>query len=124
MAGNPTQLIFSRENKLLGSHPITDGRNQKEKINIVRSFTGQSLKGPEDSASILNLSPTAKGTAVPGVLVQLPGLPADVHVTAVATPFLNTVIVRLAALPVEKSTEKSISGFEWEKLRLAGSCRC
>jgi hypothetical protein len=59
VAGNPTQLIFSRENKLLGSHPITEGRNEKEKINIVRSFTGQSLKGPEGSAGILNLSPTA-----------------------------------------------------------------
>lgn len=59
VAGNPTQLIFSRENKLLGSHPITEGRNEKEKINIVRSFTGQSLKGPDGSAGILNLSPTA-----------------------------------------------------------------
>ena len=59
VAGNPTQLVFSRENKLLGSHPITDGRNAKEKINIVQSFTGQSLKGPEGSAGILNLSPTA-----------------------------------------------------------------
>ena len=57
--GAPTQLIFSRENKLLGNHPITEGRNEKEKINIVRSFTGQSLKGPEGSAGILNLSPTA-----------------------------------------------------------------
>ena len=59
VAGNPTQLIFSRENKLLGSHPITEGRNEKEKINIVRSFTGQSLKGPDGSMGILNLSPTA-----------------------------------------------------------------
>jgi hypothetical protein len=59
VAAAPTQLIFSRENKLLGSHPITEGRNEKEKINIVRSFTGQSLKGPEGSTGILNLSPTA-----------------------------------------------------------------
>jgi len=58
-AGHPADLIFSRENKLLGSHPITEGRNEKEKINIVRSFTGQSLKGSKDSVSILNLSPTA-----------------------------------------------------------------
>src|SRR5215510_2648024 len=43
--GLPTQLIFSRENKLLGTHPITEGRNEKERVNIVRSFTGQSLKG-------------------------------------------------------------------------------
>jgi len=59
VADGPTQLIFSRQNKLLGSHPITEGRNEKEKINLVRSFTGQSLKGPEGSVGILNLSPTA-----------------------------------------------------------------
>src|SRR5437868_3542458 len=59
VADSPTQLIFSRENKLLGSHPIIEGRNDKGKINIVRSFTGQSLKGPEGSAGILNLSSTA-----------------------------------------------------------------
>ena len=55
----PTQLIFSRENKLLGSHPIIEGRNEKERINLVRSFTGQSLKGPEGSTGILNLAGTA-----------------------------------------------------------------
>jgi hypothetical protein len=56
VSGSPTNLIFSRENKLLASHPITEGRNEKERINLVRSFTGQSLKGPEGSVSILNLS--------------------------------------------------------------------
>jgi len=55
----PSQLIFSRENKLLASHPITEGRNEKERVNLVRSFTGQSLKGPEGSTGILNLSNTA-----------------------------------------------------------------
>ena len=55
----PTQLIFSRENKLLASHPITEGRNEKERVNIVRSFTGQSLKGPEGSTGILILASTA-----------------------------------------------------------------
>ena len=58
-AGNPSSLIFSRENKLLASHPITEGRNEKERINLVRSFTGQSLKGPEGSVSILSLSEAA-----------------------------------------------------------------
>jgi hypothetical protein len=58
-ANLPTQLIFSRENKLLATHPITEGRNEKERVNLVRSFTGQSLKGPEGSAGILNLASTA-----------------------------------------------------------------
>jgi len=56
VAGAPTQLIFSRENKLLATHPITEGRGEKERLNIVRSFTGQSLKGPEGSTAILALS--------------------------------------------------------------------
>ena len=57
--GSPTQLIFSRENKLLANHPIAEGRGEKERLNIVRSFTGQSLKGPEGSAAILLLSDAA-----------------------------------------------------------------
>ncbi len=56
VAGTPSHLIFSRENKLLASHPITEGRNADERINLLQSFTGQSLKGPEGSVGILNLS--------------------------------------------------------------------
>src|SRR5215212_7899782 len=59
VAGSPTQLIFSRENKLLASHPITEGRNENERIKLVRSFTGQSLKGPEGSVDILKLGDSA-----------------------------------------------------------------
>src|SRR5215203_5358134 len=68
VAGSPTQLIFSRENKLLASHPITEGRGENEKIHMVRSFTGQSLKGPEGSVGILNLSDHATDT--PGAEAQ------------------------------------------------------
>lgn len=53
-------LIFSRENKLLGTHPIVEGRNEKERINRVLSFTGQSLKGPQESVSLLKLGDTAQ----------------------------------------------------------------
>jgi hypothetical protein len=59
---NPSVLIFSRENKLLTAHPITEGRDQNERLNVVESFTGQSLKGPADSIAILKLSDTAKDT--------------------------------------------------------------
>ena len=59
VAGSPTQLIFSRDNKLLGNHPIADGRNENERVKLVRSFTGQSLKGPEGSVDILKLSDSA-----------------------------------------------------------------
>src|SRR5215211_7741701 len=56
VAGSPSHLIFSRENKLLGSHPITEGRGENERINLLRSFTGQSLKGPDGSVAILSLA--------------------------------------------------------------------
>jgi hypothetical protein len=59
---NPSLLIFSRDNKLLTTHPITEGRDKNEHLNVVESFTGQSLKGPEDSVAILKLSDTAKDT--------------------------------------------------------------
>lgn len=59
---SPSLLIFSRENKLLATHPITEGRDQNERLNIVQSFTGQSLRGPEDSFAILKLADTAKDT--------------------------------------------------------------
>jgi hypothetical protein len=59
VAGSPTQLVFSRENKLLGNHPILEGRNENERIKLLRSFTGQSLKGPEGSTGIMNLANTA-----------------------------------------------------------------
>ena len=41
----PALLIFSRENKLLLDHPITQGRNETRRINRVQTFTGQALKG-------------------------------------------------------------------------------
>lgn len=58
--GSASILIFSRDNKLLASHPITEGRDQTERLNRVQSFTGQSLKGPADSVAILKLADTAK----------------------------------------------------------------
>lgn len=56
VAGSPSHIIFSRENKLLGAHSIIEGRSETERINTLRSFTGQSLKGPEDSIALLKLS--------------------------------------------------------------------
>jgi len=62
LQGIASFLVFSRENKLLGPHPIFEGRDEKERINRVLSFTGQSLKGPEDSLLILKLADTAQNS--------------------------------------------------------------
>lgn len=59
---NPSAIIFSRDNKLLAEHPISEGRGAEERINTVMSFAGQSLKGPSDSVSVLKLSDSAKDT--------------------------------------------------------------
>ncbi|MBL7995874.1 DUF4350 domain-containing protein [bacterium] len=56
------QLVFSRANKLLKSHPITEGRNSSEKIQKVVVFTGQSLNGPADAQVLLELSSSAMET--------------------------------------------------------------
>jgi hypothetical protein len=52
-------LLFSRDKKLLRDHPIIRGRNESERINRVKTFTGQSLKGPPGSVSFLTFSATA-----------------------------------------------------------------
>jgi len=57
--GNPGWIVYSRENGLLGDHPITQGRNATERINSVTAFTGQSLKGPQGSTAFLRLADTA-----------------------------------------------------------------
>ncbi len=58
--GSPSILTYSRENKLLLDHAITQGRNDAERINRVLTFKGQSLKGPDGSANFLQLADTAK----------------------------------------------------------------
>ncbi len=52
-------LLFSRDKNQLGDHPIINGRNASERINRVRTFTGQSLKGPPGSTDLLKLADTA-----------------------------------------------------------------
>ena len=52
-------LLFTRDKKLLGDHPITRGRTESERINRVMTFTGQALKGPDGSTSLLKFAGTA-----------------------------------------------------------------
>jgi hypothetical protein len=72
---NPGLILYSRENGLLLDHPITQGRNEAEKINRVLTFTGQSLKGPEGSAVFLKLADSAvdKIPPLPGKDVSAAG---------------------------------------------------
>jgi hypothetical protein len=42
-ARDPGQLVYSRDNGLLGSHPILEGRSPEERVTRIVTFTGQSL---------------------------------------------------------------------------------
>jgi hypothetical protein len=55
-------ITFSRANKLLAHSPITKGRNKNERVTTIITFTGQSLKGPLGSVSLLTLPSTAVDT--------------------------------------------------------------
>ncbi|MEK6302809.1 MAG: hypothetical protein AABO41_19030 [Acidobacteriota bacterium] len=59
-SGDETELVFSRDNALLGDHPITRGRDATERINRIITFTGTSLKGPAGSVPFLKLGDSAK----------------------------------------------------------------
>lgn len=60
-----TQLLFSRDNGLLGTHRILDGRNPGEAVRAVHAFTGQSLTVPSGAAILLKFSATAREAATP-----------------------------------------------------------
>lgn len=57
---SPDVIVYSRENHLLASHSITNGRSDAERVNRVLVFGGQSLKGPTGSDAFLKLADTAE----------------------------------------------------------------
>jgi WD40 repeat protein len=56
---NPSWLVFSRDEGLIGDHPVTSGGSAEERIDAVVTFAGQSLAGSDDFTPFLTLSPTA-----------------------------------------------------------------
>ncbi|HSO74496.1 MAG TPA: hypothetical protein VLU47_06635 [Blastocatellia bacterium] len=58
-SNNQGFITYTRDNKLLGDHPITRGRNDSEKVSRIIAFTGQSLKGPAGSVAFMKLADTA-----------------------------------------------------------------
>lgn len=52
-------LDFSRANGLLADHPITRGRDEKERVRTATTFAGQSLSIPPGAVSLLTLGTTA-----------------------------------------------------------------
>jgi hypothetical protein len=58
--GSPTALVFSRENTLLGSHPLLDGRSPSESIKRIVAFSGQSLSLPAGATALLKFGASAR----------------------------------------------------------------
>ena len=65
-AESPGRLVFSRENGLIGAHPITDGGVGLPGVNRVVTFGGQALAAPSGAAVLLGLSPSATAVARAG----------------------------------------------------------
>jgi hypothetical protein len=55
---DPTELVFSEQNHLLGKHAITLGRDSSERLHKLVAFTGESVTIPRGAIAILSLSPT------------------------------------------------------------------
>ena len=52
-------LLFTRANGGLADHPITRGRDTTERVTRVKTFAGESMRGPRGSVPLLVLSPHA-----------------------------------------------------------------
>ncbi len=61
--GMTTQIEFTRDSGRLADHAITRGRDESERVNIVRSFTGQSLSVPDGAVALMRLSEHAREAA-------------------------------------------------------------
>ncbi|MEZ5291413.1 MAG: hypothetical protein R2745_10040 [Vicinamibacterales bacterium] len=63
---DPSRLVFSRENGLIGVHPILDGWPGAPPVNRVVVFGGLAMAPPPDATILLRLSPSAAEVAHPG----------------------------------------------------------
>jgi hypothetical protein len=51
------EFLFQRSDRTLGDHPITRGRNRTERIESVRTFTGQAFRVVAPAVPLLLLAP-------------------------------------------------------------------
>lgn len=64
--GDPSRLVFSRENRLLGRHPIVDGFADAPPVNRVVTFGGTALESPLGAVALLRLSASASAVGGAG----------------------------------------------------------
>ena len=57
--GDPTFLVFSADNGLLGNHAVLRGHSESERVHRIVAFTGQSLSIPSGATALMRLAPSA-----------------------------------------------------------------
>jgi hypothetical protein len=62
-SADDSQLVFSRANGLLGTHPINDGASASERVDAVTIFSGTSVSVPPGAVALLKLSERAEDRA-------------------------------------------------------------
>jgi len=87
--GLTSNLDFPRE--ALGNHPIISGRSAEERIDLVHTFTGQSLTGPAGSTVLLAMSADAREAADLPIRQRIhdrieAGEPAEAVIAELTTP--------------------------------------
>ena len=55
-----TRFVTSRENGLLGTHPVLRGRDASEEVRSLKAFSGQSLGVPAGASVLMKLGETAR----------------------------------------------------------------
>ena len=65
---DPTLLLCTRANGLLGEHPVLSARNAGERVRRVVAFDGQSLSVPRGAMVLLQLAESAWEVGVPAEL--------------------------------------------------------
>lgn len=86
----PDFIVYAREQHSLLDSPITQGRDDSEKLNRVIVFAGQSLKGPEGSVAFLQLADSAvesSGEQAPAADGPLPQIAAKGRAQGLAFRF-------------------------------------
>jgi hypothetical protein len=78
-SGDETELLFTREDGLLGDHPIMRGRDAGERINRIVTFTGTSVDGPMRSTQLLKVAASAVDVLPPERKPASPDEPQPEH---------------------------------------------
>jgi len=59
-SGWSEEYELTPESGLPADHPIVRGRSEEERVRKIKTFTGQSLQGPPDAATLIKLPPDAR----------------------------------------------------------------